>query len=48
MITDVCFRLTKVKEEDGVFKINLTLITGEDLGDLMVAEGHATRGKVLF
>ena len=40
------FRLTKVSEEGGVFKVNLTLITGEDLGDLMVTQGHATRGKL--
>ena len=37
-----------MSEEDGVFKVNLTLITGEDVGDLMVTQGHATRGKILY
>ena len=37
-------KLTKVDEVDGVFRVNLTLITGEDLADLLCANGHASRG----
>ena len=40
-------KLSKVDEVDGVFRVNLTLVSGEDLGDLMVANGHASRGKAL-
>ena len=36
-------RLSKVEEVEGVFRVNLTLTSGEDLGDLLVANGHASR-----
>lgn len=32
-------------EENGVFRVCITLISGEDLGDLLVANGHASRCK---
>ncbi|XP_063690510.1 tudor domain-containing protein 1-like [Bolinopsis microptera] len=38
-------KLSKVDEVDGVFRVNLTLVSGEDLGDLMVANGHASRAS---